>query len=102
MIGTNRLIPSLHTVCIALRVLQLVVESVEKRILLIERYANTPREGTRTILSNTVFWWLNSLFLTGYKKNLCLDDLIPLEYSLGARQLYGPMTTAWENGKSCL
>ena len=99
MIGTYRLIPSLHTVCMALRVFQLVFESGEKRILLIERYANTPKEDTRTILSNTVFWWLNSLFLTGYKKNLCLDDLVPLEHSLGARQLYEPMIAAWENGK---
>lgn len=45
-------------------------------------------EETSGILSLSVFFWLNRMFLTGYKKILTLEDLYPLDSAFDAKLLH--------------
>ncbi|KAL4906327.1 hypothetical protein BDW74DRAFT_177341 [Aspergillus multicolor] len=45
-------------------------------------------EETSGIFSLGVFFWLNRLFLAGYKKVLAIEDLYPLDSSLNAQGLH--------------
>ncbi|KAK4247490.1 P-loop containing nucleoside triphosphate hydrolase protein [Corynascus novoguineensis] len=45
-------------------------------------------EETSGIFSLGVFFWLNRMFLTGYKKILTLEDLYPLDSSFDAKSLH--------------
>lgn len=44
-------------------------------------------EETSSIFSLGVFFWLNNLFLTGYKKVLAIKDLYPLDSALESRRM---------------
>lgn len=45
-------------------------------------------EETSGIFSLSVFFWLNKMFLAGYKKILTLEDLYPLDSTFDARLLH--------------
>ncbi|KAL2018319.1 hypothetical protein VTK56DRAFT_982 [Thermocarpiscus australiensis] len=45
-------------------------------------------EETSGIFSLSVFFWLNKMFLAGYKKILTLEDLYPLDSTFDAKLLY--------------
>ncbi|KAK2038982.1 ABC transporter [Colletotrichum somersetense] len=96
MSETSPAIPALFTVSLALRFLILVQESVGKRRLLLPEYRAYARSTTAGTLSRSTFFWLKSLFIRGYKKNLHLQDLDPLEPGLESEPLYRAYRHAWD------
>ncbi|KAK1579629.1 ABC transporter [Colletotrichum navitas] len=81
---------------LALRFLILIQESVGKRRLLLPEYRAYARSTTAGTLSRSTFFWLKSLFVRGYKKNLHLQDLDPLEPGLESEPLYRAYRHAWD------
>jgi len=100
LIGGRHAVSVLFTTTVALRAVMLLLETVGKRRILVTRHKNHTREATSSPLSRTVFFWLTSLFLKGYKKILVLDDLYPLETDLQSKTLHKTLTNAWEMGSS--
>jgi ATP-binding cassette, subfamily C (CFTR/MRP), member 1 len=80
------------------KTLLLLVESLPKTSYLraIEPYGLEEIIG---VFGRSVLWWLNSLFLTGSRKVLCLSDLFPLDRQLRSKELKSRMIQHWEKSK---
>ena len=50
-------------------------------------------------LSTVTFWWMNWMFLLGYKRPLEIDDLGRLPKSYGAEQLHQEFKAEYEREK---
>lgn len=72
-----------------------VLEARVKTKHLRNQYKNYPPEATQGILNRTFFWWLNSLFVKGFKTLLSLDDLYEIPASMSSERLRDDMQDAW-------
>lgn len=81
--------------CVAVNVVMLVLESVEKRSFLKEPYRHYPPEAIGSIFNRSVFWWLNRLFLAGYRRVLNLGDLFETDKELSSLALQHRMRLTW-------
>lgn len=97
MTSSRRSIPVTFTCTMALRFIMLVIESIEKRGILLPKYKWASRGMTSSTLSRSCFFWLTPLFMTGYKRNLTLEDLDPLDPQLESEPLYKALSTKWDS-----
>ena len=98
MLGPYTAIPILFTTTIALRCVMIILESTEKRSILLAPYNEYSRETISGTFSRSVFFWLSSLFLSGYQKVLSLKDLYPLDPGLYTEKLQEAFHASWEKG----
>ena len=59
-------------------------------------YKEYPPEATRGVWNRTFFWWLNSLFVRGFKRILSLEDLYQIPPSLSSERLRDEMQAVWD------
>ncbi|KAK0666398.1 putative multidrug resistance-associated protein [Cercophora samala] len=80
---------SIFTVGVAIRALLIVLESQSKSrwILQWDKGAHSPEETTG-LYGLGAYFWLNKLFLRGYRGVLTIDDLFPLDQNIGSAKLY--------------
>ncbi|KAF6819357.1 ABC multidrug transporter [Colletotrichum sojae] len=97
MLAPDRTIPAVFTCALALRAAMIVIESTEKRRILVPEHKGYSREVTSGTFNRSVFFWLTSLFVNGYRNILKLDDLYPLDPKLASEPLYGKLAEAWDN-----
>ena len=95
---TETAIVGLFTATVAIKVVVLVLEAIEKRDILDPRFQDAPPEAIAGIYNRSVFWWLNLLFRRGFRKNLGLDDLYPLDKHLASTYLQYLLGSAWTKG----
>lgn len=88
-------IASLFTTSVAVKLIILALEAVEKRNMLEPRFQNAAPEAIAGIYNRSIFWWLNVLFLRGFRKNFSLDDLFPLDKHLESTYLHDLFGSAW-------
>ncbi|EHK50430.1 multidrug resistance-like protein [Trichoderma atroviride IMI 206040] len=88
-------IPAVFIANLALRAVMLLFESTEKRSVLTDEYKNVSEEGASGPYNLGVFYWLCSLFFTGYKKILAHEDLYQLDDTLRSEPLANKMSEAW-------
>lgn len=86
----------IFTLTMAVKTAMLALESQEKSKNLKEQYKGYPPEATRGILDRSVLWWLNPLFLKGFRKLLTLDDLYPTDEALSSQMLREKMQATWD------
>ncbi|KAH8655479.1 putative ATP-binding cassette transporter [Xylariales sp. PMI_506] len=68
---------------LAIRILVLVLECTTKRgVLIIQNDANLPAEVLAGVISRTVFQWLNSVLIKGYRQLLRPEDIGPIDEAL--------------------
>jgi hypothetical protein len=79
---------SIFSASIALKVIILLLEAQRKSGWVSWDEKEHSPEETSGIFSLGVFFWLNSLFLVGYKKILSIKDLYPLDTSLNSKSLH--------------
>lgn len=91
----NNAVAAITTVSFAFKFLLVVIEAVEKRAILRPQWKSTSPEATSGLFSRSIFWWLNDLFRTGFKRSLSLEDLLPLDKHLTCAYLYDRLHTAW-------
>ncbi|ORY61431.1 putative ABC multidrug transporter [Pseudomassariella vexata] len=78
----------IFTAGIAVKALILLLEAQRKaKWVMWDAKEHSPEE-TSGIYSLGVFFWLNSLFLDGYRKILQIRDLYPLDQSMGGESLH--------------
>ena len=86
----------------AVKAILIGVQEIPKTALLIDeklRHA-TSTEATSGFWSRSVFAWLNSIFLVGFRQTLRLEDLEPLDPPLSSRPLFNRFNPRW--GKSVI
>ncbi|KAJ4003924.1 hypothetical protein NW752_012062 [Fusarium irregulare] len=79
---------SIFTATIALKLAILLLEAQRKTKYVVWNEKERSPEETSGIFSLGVFFWLNKIFLEGYRKVLRLEDLFPLDTSLHGKLLH--------------
>lgn len=94
-------IASLQSAGLALKVLLLIVESLSKtsHIVALSKSRFSP-EDKAGFFSRSLLWWLNPLFLLGYREKLSNDDLYPIDVALGSAKLTDLLFAAWNRSAS--
>ncbi|KAL4875611.1 P-loop containing nucleoside triphosphate hydrolase protein [Aspergillus karnatakaensis] len=80
---------SIFCASVGLKTAILLLEAYQKTRWVTWDTKNHSPEETSGIFSLGVFFWLNKLFLAGYKKVFKVDDLYPLDSSIEAQALHG-------------
>lgn len=90
---------SVFIASIVLKLSILLFESHSKFAILKQPELWKSPEATSSIFSLCTFWWLNPLFITGFRENLTLDHLFNLEDELDSERLSEKTIQAWDHSK---
>lgn len=81
--------------------LALLLESQNKRSILLDAYKTEPPEATTGPIGRVLFLWINPILLQGYHNILQVDDLPPLDRNLSSRNLRQAIQCTWNQRGSC-
>lgn len=87
---------ALFIISIVLRAILLILESIEKRGILLPPHKTASPEVISGPLNRGAFFWLSTLFLRGYTHILKLEDLYPLDPKMHSQDLYETLKVAWD------
>ncbi|KAK1984403.1 ABC transporter [Colletotrichum cereale] len=73
-----------------------LLESTEKRRILVPQHKGYSKEVTSGTISRSVFFWLTSLFVNGYRNILRLGDLYSLDPKLASEPLSRKLANDWD------
>lgn len=90
------LLPSVFSTIIALKVLLLVLELRSKTSSLLPQYRGLPAESTSGIVSRSFLWWMIGLLRKGYKGQIKLESLFPVDHALQSDILGERIRRAWD------
>ncbi|KYK57377.1 ABC transporter [Drechmeria coniospora] len=93
---TRSPVPAVFAASLSLRVVMLLLESTEKRSILLDEHRHVAPESVAGPFNRGVFYWLTPLFLAGYRKILGPRDLYALDDELKSETLAKIMSDAWE------
>jgi len=91
----NSLIAGISLSILTVKLVVLVVEATEKRRILLSPYSDQPPEVTSGIYARGLFWWLNPIFLLGYKSILHDVDLFRTDNNLTSGSLRQRFQAQW-------
>lgn len=91
----SKTIAAVSSSSVGVKVLMLIVEAVEKRDILLVPFQHTSPEVTSGIYSRSMFWWLNKLMRTGFKRIINNDDLYPIEDEMRTSTLLHNARKSW-------
>ncbi|RAH47783.1 P-loop containing nucleoside triphosphate hydrolase protein [Aspergillus brunneoviolaceus CBS 621.78] len=80
---------------IAVKVMVLLAEAVEKRQILLPPYRGLSPEETSGIYSRSFFFWLNQLMISGFHSDLQNEDLYPIDKNMSSQFLQQRIKNAW-------
>ena len=86
----------LFTTSVAVKAILLILESRSKRRYLRAPYNAYSPETTGGIFNRSVFWWINPILATGFRRLLTLDDLFQTDASLLTEPLRNRMQKCWD------
>lgn len=86
----------LFTSSVVLRAILLILESIEKRGILLPPHKTASPEVISGPLNRGVFFWLSTLFFKGHTHILKLEDLYPLDPKMHSQDLYETLKAAWD------
>jgi ATP-binding cassette subfamily C (CFTR/MRP) protein 1 len=98
--GVTVSIASMFSSTIAVKVMVLVTEAIEKRHILLERYRCSSPEATSGIYSRSFFFWLNKLMTSGFDRILSNEDLYPIDEEMTSKVLHGRAHSAWRKSST--
>ncbi|MCJ1404727.1 hypothetical protein MMC11_007953 [Xylographa trunciseda] len=99
LLQTASPIPQLFTAAIVIKAGMVLLESKEKTASIHIDDAKRSPEETSSIFNRALFYWSNSLIVTGYRKILSQVDLYSLGEELSAETLNRKIGIAWGNEK---
>jgi hypothetical protein len=97
--NTNGPTTATFTAALVVKLIITILEGEEKRTSSRVPGVKLSPETTSSIYNRTVFWWLNRLFLAGYKGTLRLNDLYPLESDMASEKLGAAIENVWMKSK---
>jgi ATP-binding cassette, subfamily C (CFTR/MRP), member 1 len=97
--GYSPKLSQLLSTMLAFKVILLVAEAWPKKKYLRPVPIDYSPEETTSILTRSVFWWLNSLFWHGSRDLLSSEDLFPLDQQLHSAGLRSLAISSWEKSR---
>lgn len=99
-------IARIFTATLVARAALLLLEEFPKTPFLIQDSESTPVESASGPLNRSVFWWLNSLFTTGARRLIQVQDLGSIDRKFDSAQLLSALRDVWtrcdKSAKHCL
>jgi len=95
--GATKSIAAVFSSAIGVKIMILIIEAIEKRHILLDRYRYSSPEVTSGIYSRSFFWWLNTLMGTGFRRILTNEDLYPIDHEMTSAVLLDRGDKAWRN-----
>jgi ATP-binding cassette subfamily C (CFTR/MRP) protein 1 len=89
----------IFSISLAFKIGMLILEVIEKRSILISPWNLSSPESLSGTINRSVFWWLNALFVRGYKGVLELASLWPTDQSMDSERLLERLTSSWTKTK---
>ncbi|VUC31530.1 unnamed protein product [Clonostachys rosea] len=96
---SNDAVAAVFTAGLALKVVTLIVETVEKKSFLQAPYRDYNPETLGSVFNISVFWWLNSLFLKGSSTSLGIKDLFELDENMLSAKVHSIFRQRWTEQK---
>lgn len=89
-------VAAVESASIGVKIVMLIFEAQPKTSYLKHPYREYPPEATSGILNLSLVWWLNSLFVTGFRKLMTTEDLFDIDQSLRSESLGERIQKAWD------
>ncbi|KAK6614850.1 multidrug resistance-associated protein 1 [Botrytis cinerea] len=96
LVHANNPTAAVFTSALGVKIMVIIVEAMEKRHILLDRYRNTSPETTSGIYSRSFFWWLNTLMTTGFQRVIKNEDLYPIGEEMSSNYLYSRARSTWD------
>lgn len=80
------------------RTMIFALEIIEKRSLLLDQWKDVSAEATGSVLNRALFFWLNNLFLRGYRTLLTVETLPSLDGELLSASDPTKLIDRWKHG----
>ncbi|KIW17984.1 hypothetical protein PV08_02270 [Exophiala spinifera] len=93
--GADSAVTPIFTSVTSIKACLLLVEAIEKASLLLPPFKSSSPESTSGIYSRALFWWLNPLFLLGYKTILSDDNLFVTDPKLMSKSVFHRFQRHW-------
>jgi ATP-binding cassette subfamily C (CFTR/MRP) protein 1 len=94
---TDRIhVAAVESASIGVKIMMLVLEAHPKRSYLKPPYKDYPPEEISGILNLSLVWWLNGLFVTGFRKLMTTQDLFDIDQSLRSDAVGEIIQKAWD------
>jgi hypothetical protein len=90
---------SLFCATVAIKALMLLLEAKQKTPWVHWNEKEHSPEETSGVFSIGVFFWLNEMFMLGYRKVLSVEDLYPLDKALDSKALHDKFSSAMDYSK---
>lgn len=94
-----RAIPTIFTVGLAAKTLALVLEARNKRRSLFPPYNVYAPEALVSLYDRTALFWINPLFLQGYRNVISEENLYKIDSGLGSETVEADFQQAWSRRK---
>ncbi|KAK9776692.1 putative P-loop containing nucleoside triphosphate hydrolase protein [Seiridium cardinale] len=88
---------ALSTTSFVLKATVIFLEAKEKRGWLVESKEKYSPEETSGVFNRGVFWWVNSLLLSGFRQLLQPEDLFPIHGNMSAAMLNNKFSDIWKH-----
>lgn len=95
MLHENDATAAVFTSTLVLKVVMFVLESIEKRSLLLPGHQHGSVEATSGTLARAFMVWLHPLLWTGYKREIALADLVFTDDGLSIETLHDKFQSTW-------
>lgn len=93
--SANASIAGVFTATLALKAIALLVEARNKRSLLRAPYNLYPPETLSGFIARSFVWWINPLFLLGYRTVLGLEQLFDIDGRISSEALHSNFRSHW-------
>jgi ATP-binding cassette subfamily C (CFTR/MRP) protein 1 len=95
--GATKSVAAVFTSAVCLKVMIRILEAVEKRSILLDRYRYSSPEVTSGIYSRSFFWWLNNLMTIGFRRVITHQDLYPIDDDMTSQVLSDRAHGTWKS-----
>lgn len=83
------------TAIVGLKLIMLIIESIEKRHILLSAYKEISTESTSGLFNRALFCWLNPLLLKGYVNVLSAENLFQITEDLSSIEVTESLQRGW-------
>ncbi|KAF3402447.1 Metal resistance protein YCF1 [Talaromyces pinophilus] len=90
-------IARLYSVSIGLKLMWFYFESRTKQAHFLNRTIQYGAEEIHGLYSRSFFWWINQLFVLGFKKNLSVESLPQLDRALSSEVVHHEVKKPWDS-----
>jgi len=88
-------LPVVFSVEMTIKAISLCLEACTKKRLLFSPYRVIAPEMLVSIYDRTLLWWLNPIFLLGFKSRIAFEDLLPIDNDLSSKHLDRQFQRVW-------